>query len=151
MKSIVLLATILGITAAAPAATSIEKRGTGTTATELESGACRKITFIFARGSGEFGNLVRHIMPMQDNRELTRNRVKQSDHWSATDSKVYTDPATSPVRVSVPRTRQVFWTISSLRALPMQQSARRHGFLHWPARNAPKQAYWLVDTGTDKC
>jgi hypothetical protein len=44
----------------APIEAEVVARGTGITATELESGSCRKYTFIFARGSGELGNMVRY-------------------------------------------------------------------------------------------
>ena len=77
------LLTLVGLLAAAVAASpialeegiqlgeidaSIEKRqGVGSTATELENGPCRAITFIFARGSTEAGNFVRlHNLPQPD-------------------------------------------------------------------------------------
>ncbi|KAF4554118.1 Cutinase-like protein 11 [Elsinoe fawcettii] len=61
------IAALAGTSVAAPtalkaglseiASSLLYRRQTGTTATELENGACRRITFIYARGSTEPGNL----------------------------------------------------------------------------------------------
>ncbi|KAG8623082.1 hypothetical protein KVT40_008058 [Elsinoe batatas] len=65
--TIATIAALAGTSAAAPfalkaglseiASSLLHRRQTGTSATELESGACRRITFIYARGSTEPGNL----------------------------------------------------------------------------------------------
>lgn len=57
MKYSFFLAAIAGLAAAAPAPIELDKRQSGNTANEL-SGPCRAVTFIFARGSTESGNLV---------------------------------------------------------------------------------------------
>ncbi|KAF4550801.1 Cutinase-like protein 9 [Elsinoe fawcettii] len=64
MKLTLSLAALIGLVAAAP--TALDKRQTGSTANEL-SGPCRAVTFIFARGSTETGNLGTIIGPPVSN------------------------------------------------------------------------------------
>lgn len=54
--SSILAASLFGLTLAAPSTELVKRQSSST---ELENGACRRITLIFARGSTEPGNLVR--------------------------------------------------------------------------------------------
>lgn len=60
MKFTSAVALLVSTAAALP---TVERRqfgtGVGSTVNELEDGSCRDITFIFARGSTEIGNIVR--------------------------------------------------------------------------------------------
>lgn len=55
---------IAALAATATALPTVERRQFGTrvgsTVNELSSGSCRAVTFIFARGSTEIGNIVCH-------------------------------------------------------------------------------------------
>jgi len=57
----------------------VEKRQTGITSNELVFGACRDVTFIFARGSTEIGNMVRREAKIAEV-HLTSRRDPSWDH-----------------------------------------------------------------------
>lgn len=65
MKIQHILLSLASLAAASPIAevSNIKSRqaGSSTTETELEDGPCRDITFIFARGSTEAGNMVSNM------------------------------------------------------------------------------------------
>lgn len=57
MRSFIIIPFLTSIAVAAPARL-VSRQSVSDTETELENGPCRPITFIFARGSTELGNLV---------------------------------------------------------------------------------------------
>jgi hypothetical protein len=55
-----LVLSLASVALAAPAA-NVDKRQMTMSATELTKGSCKDVTFIWVRGTTEFGNLVCHF------------------------------------------------------------------------------------------
>ncbi|KAH8594244.1 cutinase-domain-containing protein [Bisporella sp. PMI_857] len=57
MKYTTILSSLLALTSALPAAQVEQRQAVQTTRNELITGACKKVTIIFGRGSGQPGNV----------------------------------------------------------------------------------------------
>lgn len=144
-----------GIQFGEPESALDKRQSVGTTATELENGPCRRITFIFARGSTEPGNLVstqsntfqRCCVRFCRCQDLTLFRALQLDQQLVTSSSLHTDRAMSHAKVLAAHTQQVWPQTLFLRERLLGPSQKLSACSTWPIPNARIRSSQVVDTG----
>lgn len=145
------ISALIAVVAATPVPESFNTLQARQSATsdELKNGACKDVTFIFARGSTETGNMVRVTTPIIDYLNLIRIRVPLLAPRSAPVSKSLLEVTRWPAKVLGHHMRPPWQTTSCPKILAHRILVQLQLCSTWPILSARIPKLLLAVTGMD--